>query len=236
MDRVRDNQRRPLWKRRSWLAGAAIVALIGIGILGMALEPGQYSIDRDSVRIGEVRRGPMLIRVSGAGHLRPREIHWVDTEIDGRVERIVVRAGDRVSQGDLIAVLKNLSIHQQVEEAALLLDAGLSDDEAFKSGLESDLLNQKARVLRARVAYESAKLQLDAHEELNRRNNALISEIDFQRTQLEVRQKGQIWEIEQELLENFRENMVAQLRARESKTGHCRTDVPGHTDRDSTGR
>ncbi len=195
---------------------------IAASIFGMAFEPARYSVALDNVRIGEVVRGPMLIRVSGTGHLRPREIHWVDTRTAGRVETVAVRPGDPVDVGDVLAVLKNPTVDQQAEEAALLLDAALANDEAFKSGLESELLNQKARLLRAKVAYESAKLELEANDELNRRGEGLVPDIDVRRTRLDVNQKQEIWLIEKELLENFRANVSAQLRARTSTTDQLR--------------
>ena len=54
------------------------------------------SVDRASVWIDTVKRGPMLRQVRGLGTLVPEDIRWIAASKEGRVEKIVVRPGAHV--------------------------------------------------------------------------------------------------------------------------------------------
>ena len=58
----------------------AILTVIVLGAVtwGLSqLEPAAPSVDRASLYIDEVERGPMVIQVRGAGTLVPEEVRWI---------------------------------------------------------------------------------------------------------------------------------------------------------------
>jgi hypothetical protein len=57
------------------------------------LEPAAPAVDRATVWIGTVERGPMLRQVCGNGTLVPESVRWIPAETSGRVERRVLDHG-----------------------------------------------------------------------------------------------------------------------------------------------
>ena len=56
------------------------------------LKPAVPSVDRSTVWIDTVKRGPMVRQVRGLGTLVPEDIRWIAANTEGRVEKIVVLA------------------------------------------------------------------------------------------------------------------------------------------------
>ena len=75
------------------IAGASVLGLIVISVAISRLKPAAMSVDRASVWIDSVKRGPMLRQVRGLGTLVPEDIRWIAASKEGRVEKIVVRPG-----------------------------------------------------------------------------------------------------------------------------------------------
>ena len=69
-----------------FVAAAAVVILVSVGI--SRLEPAAPQADRETLFIGDVQRGPMLLEVRGPGTLVPVEVRWVSAPVEGRVDRI----------------------------------------------------------------------------------------------------------------------------------------------------
>ena len=66
--------------------------------LGLSrLKPAAPSVERATVWIDTVKRGPMLREVRGLGTLVPEDIRWIPATTQGRVERIVLSPGTTVS-------------------------------------------------------------------------------------------------------------------------------------------
>ena len=63
----------------------------------------------------------MLRSVRGNGELVPEEIRWVSAQTDGRVEKIVVDAGARVTPDTVILELSNPELEQAAQDAELQL-------------------------------------------------------------------------------------------------------------------
>ena len=57
------------------------------------LKPAVPSIDRSTVWIDTVKRGPMVRQVRGLGTLVPEDIRWIAANTEGRVEKIIVWPG-----------------------------------------------------------------------------------------------------------------------------------------------
>ena len=70
-------------------AGLLVIILITVGV--SRLKPAAPSVDRATVWIDTVKRGPMLRQVRGSGTLVPEDIRWIPAQTQGRVERIVTR-------------------------------------------------------------------------------------------------------------------------------------------------
>ena len=174
-------------------------------------------VNSDHLLFSQVKQGPMNVSVSGYGVLAPENIQWLAARVAGRVEQVLVKAGTQVKQGDIIALLSNPELQQQSEESRWEQETLIAQLEALKVDLDSNLLQQQAKVLQARFAYETASLQLEAETQLINNNTGVVSQIDYKKTQMNVTQLKQTWQIQQKLYDKFSINMQAQIKAKNAQ-------------------
>src|SRR4249920_2897713 len=117
MDIARPSNVRRKRIRRA-IYGAVILAAVGLITLGLSrLKPAAPGVDRASVWIDTVKRGPMVREVRGIGTLVPEDIRWRPATTQGRVERIVLRPGTPVRPDSVIVELTNPQLEQQLLDA-----------------------------------------------------------------------------------------------------------------------
>ncbi|WP_338873269.1 efflux RND transporter periplasmic adaptor subunit [Myxococcus stipitatus] len=134
-------------RRKPWLlaiGGALALILVTVG-LGR-LKPAAPSVDRGSVWLDTVKRGPMVRQVKGAGTLVPEYIRWLTADTAGRVERIHVRPGAEVKAGTLLMELSNPDVQLQMLEAERQLASAEAEFIETRMTLETQRLAQEAAV------------------------------------------------------------------------------------------
>src|SRR5437762_14332908 len=92
----------------SAVALGVILATIGLS----RLKPAVPSIDRSSVWIDTVKRGPMVRQVRGLGTFVPEEFRWLPATTDASVEKILIWPGTKVGPGDVILELTSPELEQ----------------------------------------------------------------------------------------------------------------------------
>src|SRR5207244_3673219 len=106
-------------KRRLIIIGGSVLAFVALWIAISRLKPAALSVDRASVWVDTVKRGPMLRQVRGLGTLVPEDIRWIAASKEGRVEKIVVRPGAKVEPDTLILELSSPDLEQAARDAEL---------------------------------------------------------------------------------------------------------------------
>src|SRR6476619_1736514 len=119
MDIARPDQTRRKRIRRVLYGGAAVLAVGGITLGLSKLKPAAPGVERGTVWIDTVKRGPMVRDVRGQGTLVPEDIRWIPATTQGRVERIVLRPGTVVTAGSIILELSNPQLDQELQDALL---------------------------------------------------------------------------------------------------------------------
>jgi HlyD family secretion protein len=201
-------------------SGIAGVVVVAATILLSQLEPAAPSVPGESVWIGDVRRGEMLIQVRGPGNLVSREIRWIPAQTAGRVERIVVRPGTIVEADTVIVEMSNSDLLQQTDESGFALEAAEADLIDTDLRLKSQQLDQRAAVGIARADYEGARLRAEADRLLF--EDGIVSEIDYRVSELTVEQLRIRLEIEEERLAQFSATMDAQLSGARARVDQAR--------------
>ena len=84
------------------VAGGVAVLLITLGL--SRLKPAAPEVERSTVLVDTVKRGPLLRQVRGLGTLVPEEIRWIPAVTEARVERIVLHPGTEVSADSVIQI------------------------------------------------------------------------------------------------------------------------------------
>lgn len=186
---------------------AAVLILITWGI--SSLEPAAMSVSRQSVWVGKVERGTMIRQVRGPGTLVPKEIRWITTSVDGRVERRLLEPGVRVEPDTVILEIVNPQTEQQLEEARLEVNAAQARLADLRVQLQSDLLSQQAQAAAIESDHSEAMLEVEANEELAK--DGLIPDIDLKRSRIRSQQLGKRMEIEARRLAQARESIESQL-------------------------
>jgi HlyD family secretion protein len=188
-------------------SGLAAVLLITLGL--SRLRPAAPSVERATVWIDTVKRGPMLRQVRGLGTLVPEEIRWIPAITEGRVERRVLLPGAEVKPDSIILEMSN----PELELAALDAEAQLRSAEAahteLKVRLESTHMDQAASAARVQAEYHQAKLRADADKQLA--EQGLIADITWQVSKVTAEELANRNGIEQKRLEIAKEAIDAQL-------------------------
>jgi HlyD family secretion protein len=166
MDIARPSNARAKMIRRIAYGTLAIVLLIGVTVGLSHLRPAAPTVERATIVIDTVKRGPMLREVRGLGTLIPEDIRWIPALTDSRVDRIVIRPGAVVKPDSLILELSNPELRRDVLDAEFQQKAAEADYANLRVQVNSEMLNQKASAAAVRSDYEQARLQHDVDEKL----------------------------------------------------------------------
>jgi HlyD family secretion protein len=200
--------------RRVIYGAVALLAIIVITVGVSRLKPAAPSVDRATVWVDTVKRGQMLRQVRGSGTLVPEDIRWISATTQGRVERILLRAGATVEPGTVILELSNPDVEQAVRDARLAFQSAQAAFANRKADLESQLLSQESNVATIEANYSQATLDLEANLQLEK--DGLVSAL------LVKQKKGQVAElknrlsVEQKRLEISRAGVTSQLAPQEA--------------------
>src|SRR5881394_3734104 len=165
MDVARPDLARKKRRRRILLSAVAIAGLAAVTLGLSQLKPAAPSVERSSLLTDTVKRGEMLRQVRGNGTLVPEQIQFVQSETEGRVERILVKPGAEVTADTVLLELSNPELKQAAFDAEYQLAAGEAQLTKLRVQLESDRLTQKAAVATLKSDTEQAQLvaQADAN-------------------------------------------------------------------------
>ncbi len=214
MDVARPDLARKKKKRRLIIWGSVVLGIILISVLVMRLKPAAMSVDRASVWVDTVKRGPMLRQVRGLGTLVPEDIRWIATNKEGRVEKIVVRPGAHVEPDTVILELSSPDLEQAALDAESQAKAGEAELTTLRATLQRELLNQESNTAQVHSEYLQAKMEAETNDNLKK--NGLVSDLVYKtsiikRDELENRDK-----IEEKRLKFAQESIDPQLAAKQA--------------------
>ncbi|HTM87980.1 MAG TPA: efflux RND transporter periplasmic adaptor subunit [Terriglobales bacterium] len=193
--------------------GVVVVALVTMGL--SRLKPAAPGVDRSTVWIDTVKRGPMLRQVRGLGTLTPVDIQWIPAATDGRVEKIPVLPGTAVQPNTVLLILTNPQLMQEALDANLKLKAAQADYKNLEAQLESQVLTQKSLVAQANAEYNEARMQAETDQQLNKLG--VISDLNRKIADGKAQQLQTRDQIEQERLTNSNRVLQAQLLAKQAE-------------------
>jgi HlyD family secretion protein len=215
MDVARPDIARRKKRRRLIYSTLAILALAGTTLGLSRLKPAAPSVERGSVWTDTVKRGQMLRQVRGNGTLVPEQIQFVQSETDGRVERILVQPGAQVTSDTILMELSNAELKQAVFDAEFQVKIGEAQLARLRVQLESDKLTQKAALATLRSDAEQAKLVAEADGNLAKRG--LVAVLTAKQTQAKAVDLEARAEIEQQRLIIAADSAKAQLAAADAE-------------------
>lgn len=201
--------------QRYVVAFLLVVTLLLAGRYLWFLGQADFSVDRNTLMFSDVKRGKYTVSVRGTGVLVPDKVQWLAAEVDATVTRILLKAGNVVKAGDLILQLSNPQLAQQLAEAEWELEAMDSELKAAQVEQESDLQQQKSNGLSAKLDYERSQNEFNAHSRIIK--TGAVSQLAFDRAQIEMDQSKQRWLSSQEKLKKQYENLIAQNKARTAR-------------------
>jgi HlyD family secretion protein len=207
----------PRAKRRKQIIYGAIAIIVLLGVtLGLSkLKPAAPSVERSTVWVDTVKRGPMLRQVRGIGTLVPEEIRWIPSLSQGRVEKILVRPGTKVKADTVLVELSNPQVEQSALDASFQVKAAEAEYNSLHVQLQSQVLNQKALAAKAGTDSSQAKMRADTDAELAKLG--VISPQGLKVSQENAQQLGLQKQIEQERLENSSRELEARLLSQRAK-------------------
>ncbi len=213
MDKVRQTSNlKKLGKKKPLIYGA--VALLVMWLATGLLTPKVPEIQSDSFWFDEVKQGELTLEVGGSGILRPRELRRMASNVEGRIEKIYVKPGDTVAQGDVLIELFNPDVKQQANEYRLKLEAEKAKGVSLKAQLDNERIDLVNTLEGTRSEYDIAALKVEANEKLE--DEGIVSGIDVQAARLEFKMFAKRIELFENKLNGFDAYYNAQLDAQQA--------------------
>jgi HlyD family secretion protein len=202
------------------LGGIGIILILAITLGVSRLKPAAPGVERSTVWVDTVKRGPMLRQVRGLGTLTPTDIRWLPAATEGRVERLLIQPGTKVKANDVILEMSNPSITQTALDAEWQMKAAEAEYHNLSVQLQSQVLAQKSEWAKVQSEFSTAKRQADTDAELAKLG--VISGNALETSQVKAKELKMRDDIEQQRLTNSGETLKAQLEAQKAKVEQAR--------------
>jgi HlyD family secretion protein len=214
MDVPRPNAAAKKRKRRIIVISAIVLGVILATIALSRLKPAVPSVDRSTVWIDTVKRGPMVRQVRGLGTLVPEDIRWVPANTEGRVDKIIVRPGAQVKSDTVILELSSPELEQAAHDAELQAKAAEAELTSLKATLQREVLDQEATTARVHSEYEQAKMERQTDDQLNK--NGLVALLTYKTALVKEAELANRDQIENKRLTFSRDSIAPQLASKQA--------------------
>ncbi len=188
--------------------GLIVVAVVTVGV--SRLEPAAPGVDRRTLWLDTVKRGPMLREVRGVGTLVSEDILWIPAEVKGRVTRILIEPGSIVEPNTLLLELNNPELELELLDAKSQWNSAQSKLISQTAQLDDQLLGMQADLALTEANHEENKLRAEVDQK--QYESDLISDLQLTLSKSRVTQSAQLLEIRKKRLDMYRtQTMPAQL-------------------------
>lgn len=201
------------------IAGAAGALLLVTAAISQ-LRPAAPTVERATVLLGKVERGPMLRSVHGSGSLVPEDQRFVSAVTAGRVEKVLARPGTKVEAHTVLVELSNPDVQLEALDAERQLKLAEAELASVRANLESAKLAQDAALASSRTALREAERAVAAAERLAK--DGLNSSWDVERARDQLAEAKERFESERRRTEVAAEAWAAQVELRKADVERLR--------------
>lgn len=178
--------------QRKWKIWLVILAVVMVGI-SILVAVGKSRAGIVTVQTGRVMRQDLASIVTASGEIKPRNYINIGTNamVPSRLTEILVREGDRVKKGQLLARLESVQPEAEVAAQKAALSSSEADAAAAEASLraaEENLATARAALDRTKAELEQARLNFSRAEQLFKDRLIARQEFDHRRTEYEARQ------------------------------------------------
>lgn len=201
-------------QKKKYLPSQLPYILGGLAVLAMlilAFRPTPIAVD-----VAEVKRGDVRVTVDEEGETRIRKRYLVSTPVGGRLARINLDEGDRITKGEIVAQIDSLSLDSDIREAQARLrqwqaeKAGVATQRPKREALAQaearirvTVAKQKeaeAKVERAKASLEQAIRDRDRNRQLHA--EGVISRQEKEQAELEATRQKRALEAEERITDS----------------------------------
>jgi HlyD family secretion protein len=194
--------------------------ILGLGLI-VTISVGAFAAIRYSkrgivsVQTGRTVRQDLISVVTASGEIKPRNYVNIGADAIGRITEILVKEGDRVRKGQLLAKLESIQPQADVSAQKAALNAIQSESAAAEAGVKAaddNLLTLQASIDRARADLERTRVDFERAQELLNARLIAKQEFDQKKTLLDA-QRAAVREAETRLVgaRSSRAQAAAQL-------------------------
>ncbi len=223
MDIARPDQTKAKRKKRIIYGTVAALLLVAITVALSRLKPAAPTVERNLVWIDAVKQGQMLRQVRGLGTLVPEEIRWIAARTQGRVDKILLRPGARVTTDSVILVLANPDVEQAAANADSQLKAAEAELSNLRVTVQSGVLQAESVAASARADYEQTKLSSAVNEQLFK--EGLVSRLDLDLSKVRAEQAATRYAIEQKRFQFAKDTIEPQLAIKQAEVDRWRSQA-----------
>ncbi|MEK7404769.1 MAG: efflux RND transporter periplasmic adaptor subunit [Acidobacteriota bacterium] len=181
--------------KRKWKIWLVIIALIVItgGVYGGVKYSQRGVVVVQTGRV--VRQDPLVSLVTASGEIKPRNYINIGTNAmaPSRIVGILVREGDRVRKGQLLARLESVQPEAEVAAQTAGLSSSEADSAASEAGVKAadeNLVTAQATLDRAKAEVEQARSNFARAEKLVQQGLMSRQEFEQRKTEVDARQAG----------------------------------------------
>jgi HlyD family secretion protein len=219
--------------KRKWkiVIGILVVAAAAGGVVA-SLRFSQR--DLVTVQTGKVVRTNLASQVTASGEIKPRTYINLGANAQGRIVDLLVREGDRVRKGQVVARIEAVQATADVAAQRANLATTEADSAAAEAGLkvQDDTIRvQQASIDRARAELERAKINLDRVTQLWEEKLIARQEFDQRKADYDS-QSASLREAQARLqqLQAQRAQTAAQVSASQRRIAQAQANLARFTD------
>jgi HlyD family secretion protein len=213
MDVKREGVAKKKMIRRIIIFTLTAVAVAGISWQVSKLKPAAPAVERATVWIDSVKRGPMVRDVRGLGTLVPEDIVWVPAQFDSQVAKVLVQSGDEVKPDTVLLVLSNPDMEVTANDFEWQVKRAEAAYADLRVRLQSQTFDQQSVVDTTNSDMKQAELTKQRDEQLLKLN--LKADMDVQLSRANWEKLVGKYKTEKQKLDILKQSVDAQLEAQQ---------------------
>ena len=208
------------------IIGVSVVAILGIGVYASTVYSKKGLV---TVQTGNVVRQDLTSLVTASGEIKPKNYINIGANAQGQIRELLVKEGERVRKGQLLARIENVQPEADVEAQKATLNSAEADSSASEAAVKAadeNIRTMQAMIDKDKSDLDRAKAEYDRSQSLYNEHLLAKQDFDLRRFTYEA-QLSTVKQSEMRLIQARaqREQTVAQLASSQKRIAQFRAGL-----------